>query len=65
MAARSRLLCQCAHKLDALNIPMEILMPAKAANYLSHAVIAVALVASSAIMARADDPGDIVRVKSA
>jgi uncharacterized protein (DUF302 family) len=44
---------------------MEIFMSANAPKYRAHAAVAVALVVSSVIMARANDHDGIVRVKSA
>ena len=40
-------------------------MPANAPKYRAHAAVAVALVVSSVIMARANDHDGVVRVKSA
>jgi uncharacterized protein (DUF302 family) len=44
---------------------MEVFMSALARKYRTHAAVAVALVVSSVIMARANDRDGIVRVKSA
>jgi hypothetical protein len=44
---------------------MEVFMSANAPKYRAHAAVAVALVVSSIIMARANDQDGIVRVKSA